>query len=252
MKQLGLLGQSLKHSFSKKYFEDKFRNENIEGFRYDLFEISSIDEFPALLEKHPDLIGMNVTIPYKTQVIPYLHSLDESAEKVGAVNVIKIDQEHLTGYNSDYYGFFQSLHKFLDSHLPAGKKQQLKALILGTGGASKAVAAALADSSIMFEYVSRSEAKAGFTYADLNAQIISDHKLIINTTPAGMYPDTNTCPELPYEGLTSGHFLYDLVYNPENTLFMQKGAAANAKTKNGLAMLYLQAEKAWEIWNTPA
>ncbi|SFF38913.1 shikimate dehydrogenase family protein [Thermoflexibacter ruber] len=245
MRIFGLIGKKLTHSFSKKYFTEKFEREQIKQVVYELFEIPSIDDFPQLIENQENLKGLNVTIPYKLEVLPFLHEIDPAAERVGAVNVIKIQEnKKLKGYNSDYYGFKISLEKFL-----AGNTE-VKALILGTGGASKAVKVVLEDLNIPYRYVSRNSEKPDIlTYNQLNEDFFSSHQLIINTTPLGMYPLIETCPEIPYHLLGENHYLYDLVYNPENTLFMQKGAENGANVKNGLEMLYLQAEKSWEIWN---
>jgi len=251
MKLYGLIGFPLSHSFSKKYFTAKFEKENITDCKFELFEIPKAEQLVDLVKQNPDVKGVTVTIPHKKAVIPLLDSLDESARKVGAVNVIKVmNNGKLRGYNSDYYGFKTSLQKFID-------KTVNQALILGTGGASLAVKAALDDMQIDTVFVSRqpdkiedpSIAENCISYDDLTNEIIEAYSLIINCTPKGTYPNLNECPEIPYHYLTNKHFLYDLVYNPENTLFMQKGAAKGAKVMNGLEMLYGQAEKAWEIWN---
>jgi shikimate dehydrogenase len=242
MKQYGLIGFPLSHSFSKKYFTQKFEREGITDSQYDLYELPSITDLPALIRQTPDLKGLNVTIPYKQAVIPFLDMIDESAQKIGAVNVIKLQNGKLKGYNSDYYGFRESLSRFLSDQRPA-------ALVLGTGGASRAVQVALQDLGITFQTVSRASVNS-LTYNQLNQEIISSHRLIVNTSPLGMLPKTDVCPDIPYSAVGSEHFLYDLVYNPENTLFMQKGAAQGAKVCNGLEMLHLQAEKAWEIWQS--
>jgi shikimate dehydrogenase len=244
MNVYGLIGYPLSHSFSRKYFTEKFEREGIRDCVYELFELPDIAGFPALLTAHPNLRGLNVTIPHKQAVIPFLDHLDESAQKVGAVNVIKLGQEgEKTGYNSDYYGFKQSLSEWLTGQVP------LSALVLGNGGACKAVKAALADLDINYLVVSRQAAEGSITYDQLDAQVMARHPLIINTTPLGTYPHTEAFPPLPYHLLTSRHWLYDLVYNPSETEFMRKGAARGASVHNGLAMLHLQAEKAWEIWN---
>ena len=244
MNLYGLIGFPLTHSFSKKYFTEKFQKENIKDSRYELFEIKEAKQVLEVIKNNPDLKGLNVTIPHKEAVLSYLLEIDAAAKNIGAVNVIKISNGKLKGYNSDYYGFRQSLVNFI------GEKKQLKALILGTGGAAKAVKAALQDLAIPFHFVSREKRSPDFSYQDLNAAILSEYKLIINTSPLGMYPKTESFPEIPYQYLTSEHFLFDLVYNPEETTFMKKGTEKGAKTKNGLEMLHLQAEKAWEIWNT--
>ncbi len=246
MKQYGLIGFPLSHSFSKKYFGDKFQREGIEGCAYDLFEIEDIKGFPQLVQgKLPELKGLNVTIPHKENVIPFMDEMDPAAKEIGAVNVIKVMAGgKLKGYNSDYYGFRQSLENFAGADLKG-----IKALVLGTGGASKAVKQALRDLGIDFQSVSRKASEHSIAYSDLTPEMVADHKLIINSTPLGMHPKVDTCPDLPYEVIGEGHYLYDLVYNPEETLFMKKGRDNGAKAIHGLEMLELQAEKAWEIWN---
>ncbi len=241
MKQFGLIGKPLTHSFSAGYFAEKFRNEGINDCRYDKFELDSITDFPALIgDKNP--AGLNVTIPYKQEVMSYLDGLDHSAEKVGAVNVIKAADGKLIGFNSDYFGFRKSLETWLG-------KEEVKALVLGTGGASKAVVAALDDLHIPFTLVSRGAA-GDVTYESLSEEDAASHHLWINTTPLGMQPNITTAPDLPYHVLGPGYYLYDLVYNPETTQFMKYGNSKGAKTKNGLEMLYLQAERSWQIWNS--
>jgi shikimate dehydrogenase len=244
MKTYGLIGYPLTHSFSKKYFTEKFQREGITDCRYELFEIKEASELPELIKNNPDLVGLSVTIPHKESVIRYMNELDEPVKKIRAVNVIKINDGKLIGYNSDFHGFKASLQKFL----PEGFKGD--ALVLGSGGSAKAVKAALESMKIHFTTVSRNRTGHAFAYEDLNKKYIDSHTLIINTTPLGMYPNVNDCPPIPFEFISSAHFLFDLVYNPEETLFMKKGAAQGARTKNGLEMLGLQAEKAWEIWNS--
>ena len=245
MKRFGLIGFPLTHSFSKKYFSAKFEKENISDCAYENYEIPEIEQFTSIIKNNPDLKGLNVTIPYKQQVLPYLDSLDVSAEFVGAVNVIKIGSDKkLKGYNSDYYGFLESLKRMLPENFSS-----IKALILGTGGAAKAVEGALKTLKIEYKYVSRQ--KDGIlSYDQLTKDVIEDHKLIINTSPLGMFPKTEKCPDIDYSFIGQGHFLFDLVYNPEITLFMQKGIDQGAVVKNGLEMLHLQAEEAWKIWNS--
>ncbi|GAB3524247.1 shikimate dehydrogenase family protein [Emticicia fontis] len=241
----GLIGYPLGHSFSKKYFTEKFALIGIaDNNAYELFELSDIQTFPELIKSQSDLKGLNVTIPHKQAVMPFLDGLDASAEKVGAVNVIKIGEGgKLIGYNSDYYGFKTSLEEFIPANTP------LKALVLGNGGAAKAVIAALNDLSISYKIVSRTKSDDTLGYEDLATEI-GNYQLIINSSPVGTYPKADVCPDIPYEQLTSNHYLYDLVYNPVQTLFLQKGEEQGAKTHNGLKMLHLQAEKAWEIWNS--
>ncbi len=244
----GLIGYPLTHSFSKKYFTEKFAREGITDSRYDLFELPDIATLSALLQT-PGLRGLNVTIPHKQAVFPYLDRLDASAEKVGAVNVIKLEiNGSRTGYNSDYYGFRQSLEDWFRQLNRS--TEGLQALVLGTGGASKAVTAALTDLDIPFQLVSRTQTANQLSYEQITG-VIHTHWLVINTSPVGMYPHVDEAPNLPYDQLTNRHLLYDLVYNPTETLFMRRGAEQGAATHNGLPMLELQAEKAWEIWQTP-
>lgn len=246
MRTFGLIGYPLSHSFSKKYFTEKFEKEGIENTVYELFPLESIDEFPELIKSTPNLAGLNVTIPYKEAVIPFLDELDPKAEAIGAVNTIKLENGKLKGYNTDYIGFKESLIKFVG---PNPMPQQ--ALILGTGGASKAVQVTLEDLGISYRFVSRSADAGQLSYESLNTQyqILNTAKLIINTTPLGMSPNIEGLPDLPYEQLTPNHFLYDLVYNPLITAFMQKGIDANCWVKNGLEMLHGQAEAAWKVWS---
>ena len=243
MRNFGLIGYPLGHSFSKKYFTEKFKDLGLSDHKYDLFELETIDLFPELW-KDPDLVGINVTVPHKQAVRQYLDALDPSAEKVGAVNVIKRTGNRLTGYNSDYFGFRTSLENFMP------KNSVRKALILGTGGSSKAVKAVLTDLNIQFEFVSRKSGEGMISYDQMTPEIIKEHQLIVNTTPLGMHPKVDNCPAIPYEALGSAHLLFDLVYNPETTKFMQMGLDQGARVKNGLEMLHLQADKSWEIWNS--
>ncbi|MDP2385529.1 MAG: shikimate dehydrogenase [Bacteroidota bacterium] len=251
MRAFGLIGKQLGHSFSKKYFEEKFQKLGITDCSYELFPIDSIANIETILASNPNLIGLNVTIPYKESVLKYLDHLDPSAEKTGAVNCIKINSETgkkvLTGYNTDTFGFQQSIKPFLEP-------QHDKALILGTGGASKAVEYVLKQIGVNCFFVSRSndESKENyFTYGQINEQKITDHfKLIINTTPVGMYPDVDSCPNISFDSIGPQHLLYDLVYNPEQTSFLKKGKEKGAVAINGLSMLYHQADKAWSIWNS--
>jgi shikimate dehydrogenase len=246
MRTFGLIGYPLSHSFSQGYFSDKFKKEDIEA-RYLNFPIASINDFKGLLDQHPYLAGLNVTIPYKEQVLPYLDELDDEAAQIGAVNVIKISWNNkkavLKGFNSDVKGFFNALKPLL-------QPWHGKALILGTGGASKAVAHALLKAGILYRFVSRNpKGPSQVDYASLTPEIISEYKLIINTSPLGMYPNMERCPELPYEAMTAQHLVFDLIYNPETTLFMKRASENGAVVKNGLEMLHLQAEEAWKIWN---
>ncbi len=240
MKKFGLIGKKLIHSFSAGYFEKKFQRENLSGYSYELFEIPEIEEVNKIFQQ--GVSGLNVTIPYKQAIIPMLDELDESASKVGAVNVVKISGDKKIGFNSDYTGFRESLVSWLET-LPR------QALVLGTGGASRAVVAVLNDLGITSVLVSRSAGDDRITYNDLDNSLIRDSHLIVNTTPLGTYPDTNTAADIPYHLLTEDHYLYDLVYNPEETLFMKYGRERGAAVKNGLEMLHIQAERSWEIWN---
>ncbi|MDQ1086011.1 shikimate dehydrogenase [Siphonobacter sp. SORGH_AS_1065] len=248
MNLYALIGYPLGHSFSKRYFTEKFQREGLsETHVYELFELPEADGLPALLAQWPELKGLNVTIPHKKEVLPFLTELDPLAERIGAVNVIKVlSNGDLKGYNSDYWGFRQSLEQWE----PFQQLQPHKALILGDGGATKAVRVALEDLGIVYKTVSRKDSIEFINYADLNEGLLSEYQLIINSTPLGTYPKVDTCPDLPYEGLTDRNLLYDLVYNPEETLFMKKGAEQGAATHNGYRMLELQAEKSWEIWNS--
>ena len=243
----GLIGFPLGHSFSKGFFTEKFQKLGLsETHSYELFEIPDIQEFSMLLKtRGSKLKGINVTIPHKKAIMPFLDKLDSSAERVGAVNVIKFTEDgKLIGYNSDYYGFKLSLEEFLN------KTYSLNALILGNGGAAKAVQVALDDLEITWKTVSRKPSEGELSYEELNESIFNKYKLIINTSPIGTYPNVGSYPAIPYQFLTQQHYLYDLVYNPAETLFMKFGLEKGAKVHNGLKMLHLQAEKAWEIWNS--
>ncbi len=241
----GLVGYPLTQSFSQKYFTQKFTSENIQA-QYLNFSIESIGEFPEIFEDQI-IKGLNITIPYKEKVLPFIHHLDETAQKVGAVNVVKIiyqkNKARLSGYNSDVYGFELSLKKYLKPH-------HTQALVLGTGGAAKAVIYVLKKLGINFKSVSRNARKGDFVYHELTRKHIADAPLLINTTPLGMFPVIHTFPELPYEAVSSEHLAFDLIYNPEETQFMKKCARQGAVAVNGYEMLVNQAEKAWEIWNS--
>jgi len=249
MRLFALIGFPLTHSFSKKYFTEKFEKEGISNCIYELLELPDYKDFPNLIAAHPDLAGLNVTIPHKQNIIPFLNELDAaSAARIGAVNTIKVLPDgRLKGYNTDYYGFRLSLEQWLQKLTIT--PLSLKALVLGNGGAAKAVFAALEDIQIPYQIVSRQKTPSTISYEDLTADVISTHQLIINTSPVGTYPKVDECPAIPYEWLNEAHLLYDLVYNPAETLFLKKGKQQNAQTHNGLPMLQLQAEKAWEIWN---
>jgi shikimate dehydrogenase len=242
MRTFGLIGYPLSHSFSVRYFAEKFSRENIADAVYENFPLESIEELTILL-RNKELSGLNVTIPYKESVIEYLDELDPFAEAIGAVNCIKFTNGKLKGFNTDIFGFGESLKQYLAGQRP-------DALILGTGGSSKAVSHALDEIGIKYHFVSRRKKAEWFTYHDLTAEVMAAHKLIINTTPIGMFPLSESKPELPYHFLSPEHYLYDLIYNPDETAFMHEGALRGAHTKNGLEMLYIQAEKNWQIWNS--
>ena len=247
MNTYGLIGYPLGHSFSRKFFTEKFATEGIDA-QYLNFEIPSIEEFPEIIKNNPTLRGLNVTIPYKQQVMQYLDDISEEAKAIGAVNVVKCQlstvncQLHLTGYNSDVIGFVNSIKPLLKPH-------HKKALILGTGGASKAIRYGLEKKLGMKTlFVSRSARKGMITYEEVTAEVLKEYEVIVNCSPVGMYPHVDECPALPYEALNENNLLYDLVYNPLETLFMKKGAAQGATVKNGLEMLHLQAIASWEFW----
>ena len=246
MQKYGLIGYPLKHSFSIGFFNEKFKSEGIDA-EYVNFEIPEINDFMEVIEENPNLCGLNVTIPYKEQVIPFLDELDKDTAKIGAVNVIKIIRTpkrkiKLVGYNSDIIGFSQSIQPLLQPY-------HKKALILGTGGSSKAIYHGLKNLGIDSVFVSRTKKEGMLTYEELTPEVMAEHTVIVNCTPVGMYPKVDFCPAIPYELLTPNHLLYDLLYNPNVTLFMKKGEAEGAVVKNGLEMLLLQAFAAWEIWH---
>lgn len=243
MYKFGLVGKNIDYSFSKAHFTAKFEKENL-PYSYENYDIEQISKLKEILKEEKDLLGLNVTIPYKEQVIPLLDDLDNTAAEIGAVNTIKIYPTGKTkGFNTDYYGFLESILPFLKPH-------HSKALILGTGGASKAIAYALKTLNISFDYVSRSPNPiAKFLYPDLTEKIIASYPVIINCTPIGTHPKVNECPSIPYDGITKEHLLYDLIYNPILTKFLICGEIKGATICNGSDMLEYQAEKAWEIWN---
>lgn len=245
MQTYGLIGYPLSHSFSAGYFKAKFEKEDIDDCEYKNFEISSIDLLTQTIVNHPFLCGFNVTIPYKEQIIPFLTSMDTAAKEIGAVNTVKVIRKQgkigLHGFNTDAFGFKETLKPLLASH-------HNKALILGTGGAAKAVEYVLKNLGLDVLYVSRTPINNEVAYSDLNKTAMQNFPLIVNSTPLGMYPKTEVCPEIPYEFLDATNLLYDLIYNPEETLFLKKGREKGALTQNGLGMLKLQAEKAWEIF----
>lgn len=243
MRLFGLIGYPLSHSFSKKYFEDKFKREGLADCRYELFPLKSIGSLKEILKENPDLEGLNVTIPYKQQVLSFLDSFSNIPEEIKACNCIKINEGKLFGYNTDVIGFEKSLQPLL-------KPWHKKALILGNGGATGAVTFILKKLDITYDIVSRSlHANSTLCYKDLGDRVMRENLLIINTTPLGMYPQTDQYPDIPYEFITSNHLLYDLIYNPAKTLFLQQGEEKGATIKNGEEMLILQAEESWRIWN---
>lgn len=244
--KLGLIGKTLSHSFSKSFFETKFEKENLTNYSYDLFELNSIEEFPELLKNNPNLVGLNVTIPYKESIIPFMDELDETARKIGAVNTVKIIKEEgktiLKGFNTDAKGFGLSIKPFL-------KNTHERALILGTGGASKAVNYVLNNLGINTLFVSRNPNEGEINYKDINEYVMKFHKLVINTTPLGMSPNEDTFPNIPYKLLNESHTLIDLVYNPERTEFLTKGKQEGTEILNGLSMLQHQANEAFKLWS---
>ena len=245
MDKYGLIGYPLVHSFSISYFNQKFIDEKIDAV-YENFEIPTIDLLPEVIDSNPDLRGLNVTIPYKQKVMPFLDAISQEAMAIGAVNVIKVTREggksRLKGYNSDVIGFTKSIESMIE-------KFHKKALILGTGGASKAVDYGLKSLGLETVFVSRYQRPGTIQYEDITPDIIKEYNVIVNCTPCGMYPHTEECPKLPYEAMDNRTILYDLIYNPDTTLFMKKGAEHGANTKNGLEMLLLQAFASWDFWH---
>jgi len=242
MPLFGLIGYPLSHSFSKSYFTEKFKKEKIEDCQYENFQLTTIAELPKIIQQHLQLKGLNVTIPYKESVLAFLDDRNDLVEQTGACNCIKIVNERLIGHNTDVIGFERSLlNKVTSKHRHA--------LVLGTGGAAKAVGFVLQKNKIGYRYVSRRCSANNFSYDQINDDTIRDHKLIINTTPLGMYPNTNEFPPLPYDAISKDHFLFDLIYNPAKTLFLQKGEEKGAIIQNGYDMLVYQAEESWKIWN---
>ncbi len=247
MDKYGLIGYPLGHSFSAKYFNNKFEVEGVDAI-YQNFEIEDVSGISEIVSLNTDLKGINVTIPHKESIITFLNSLSQEAKEIGAVNTIKVVRNHegsysLIGFNTDYIGFRKSIEPLIDSNI------HTKALVLGTGGASKAVVYALEKMGVEWLYVSRSSGDKRITYNDIDDSIIESHKIIINCSPVGTFPNIDECPNLPYNAIGENHILYDLVYNPEVTLFLQKGKEQGASTKNGAEMLELQALAAWDIWN---
>lgn len=245
IKKLGLLGRNISYSFSRNYFAQKFENEGLTNdYTYVNFDIQSIAEFSSVLKNNPNTIGMNVTIPYKEEIIPFLDQLSENAKAIGAVNTIKVLSDGtLEGHNTDYLGFTQSLKPLLKNH-------HKKALILGTGGAAKAIAFGLQTLGISHQYVSRKASEKTIAYENINQETFNEYTLIINCTPLGTSPNIESCPDIPYQYFSEKHIAYDLIYNPEETEFLKRAKQKNAVTKNGHEMLVLQAEEAWKIWKS--
>jgi shikimate dehydrogenase len=240
--QFGLVGKNISYSFSKGYFGEKFEKLNLLDYSYDNLDIQNIEDFPEFIKQNPTISGLNVTIPYKEAIIPFLDKLSKRATEIGAVNTIKITKSgKLKGFNTDYIGFQKSIEPLLNVN-------HKKALILGTGGASKAVAYALKQLGIPYLFVSRTVLGVAIGYNQINEKTFEEFQIIINCTPVGTFPNTNTCPEIPYEFFTSNHLAFDLIYNPAETLFLKKAKEQGAIVKNGLEMLTLQAEKSWKIW----
>jgi len=242
-RQYGLIGKDIDYSFSQNYFTEKFKQLQLHESHYANFDLAKISEFSDILERYDNLRGLNVTIPYKQSIIPYLDALSKKAIKIGAVNTIRITKNNkLKGYNTDWYGFYHSLKPLL-------KKQHTKALILGTGGASKAIEYALQKLGIPYTFVSRSKQENELTYDELDQSIMAEYKIVINTTPVGTFPSVTEKPNIPYQYLTDQHLVYDLIYNPEKTAFLEAAEQQQATIKNGHEMLVLQAEKAYKIWS---
>ena len=243
--KFGIIGKDISYSFSRNYFQEKFKKLGLNNYHYYNFDIPEIEEFPFLLyHREDEFRGLNVTIPYKEAIIKYLDEVDPEAQKIGAVNTIKVnDDNQLIGYNTDAHGFQKSIEPLLKNH-------HNKALILGTGGASKAIAYVFKKLNIAYKFVSRNEIEDMFTYEMLDAEIMGEYTIIVNCTPVGTHPNIENAPPIPYQYVSDKHLLYDLIYNPAETKFLQKGKKHGASIKNGLEMLELQAEKAWEIWNS--
>ena len=240
-KKFGLIGKNIDYSFSKKYFSEKFKKENLD-YTYSNFDIVNISEIESILQNN-SISGYNVTIPYKEEIIKFLDEIDEVAKDIGAVNTIKKIDNRNIGFNTDVIGFEKSLLPLIENKIPKN------ALILGSGGASKAIKYVLKKLKINYSTVSRKEGKSEFVYENLNEVILNKFKMIINCSPVGTFPNINNCPNIPYEFLTKDHILYDLVYNPIESLFLKKGRKLGCKTKNGLEMLEIQANESWSVWN---
>jgi len=249
MKTFGLIGHRLGYSFSRNFFTEKFKNENLAGHEYVNFELDNVDEFPDIFDRDKNICGLNCTIPYKQQIMQFLDEIDSEAEQIGAVNTVKITYQNgnrfLKGFNTDIYGFENSLRPMLE-------EKHKKALILGTGGASKAIKHIL--NKLKIEFVSATIEEQIFEneirYNQIDQQLLNEYLIVIHATPIGTFPNVDQCPDIPYQFITADHVCFDLVYNPEETLFLKKAKIQGAKTKNGLEMLHLQALKAWEIWNS--
>ncbi|MBK5208753.1 MAG: shikimate dehydrogenase [Flavobacteriaceae bacterium] len=243
--KFGIIGKNISYSFSRKYFLEKFKKMGLNNYQYFNFDIPEIEEFPFILyQRKDDFKGLNITIPYKEAIIKYLDEVESEAQKIGAVNTIKVTDDHkLIGYNTDVYGFQKSIEPLLKVH-------HRKALILGTGGASKAIAYVLNKLKISYKFVSRSKIENRLTYEMLDADIMDEYSIIVNCTPIGTHPNIEDAPAIPYQYLSDKHLLYDLIYNPAETKFLHEGKNQGASIKNGLEMLELQAEKSWEIWNS--
>jgi shikimate dehydrogenase len=242
MKQYGLIGRTLTHSFSKKYFAEKFEKEGLSDYSYDNFELQTIEGFSLLLQQNRALKGLNITIPYKEDVLQFLTDKNAMVEEIGACNCIKIEGGELIGYNTDVIGFRNSLEPQLKPH-------HKKALILGKGGASKAIAYVLQQLAIDYNFVSRKKGQNELGYEDLGEDVVSNHQVIINTTPLGMFPNVDADPPVPYRFITPKHFLFDLIYNPVKTKFLEEGEKQGAQICNGYQMLIEQAEESWRIWS---
>lgn len=241
MDKYGIIGYPLGHSFSRAFFTEKFQREHIDA-EYVNFEIPSADMLPGIVQANPNLRGLNVTLPHKEAVIPMLDELSDEAKEIGAVNVIRVRDGRLKGFNSDIIGFMDSIRPLL-------KPRHQHALVLGTGGASRAIRVGLQRLGIEWTYVSRTPAPGRLTYADLTSELMEHYQVIVNCSPVGMFPRVDACPDIPYQLLTDRHLLYDLVYNPQETLFLKRGAERGAAVKNGLEMLHLQALASWRFWN---
>ncbi|WP_185861166.1 shikimate dehydrogenase family protein [Blattabacterium cuenoti] len=239
----GLIGKNIQYSFSRKFFLEKFNKESIINTDYKIFDIPKIENVSLIFQK-PYLKGCNVTIPYKTSIMSFLTHITPEAKSIGSVNVVKIHNQCTTGFNTDILGFEYSFKKNLN-HI---NQKNLKALILGTGGVSKTISFVLNKLKISYQYVSRKKNKNFLSYEDINQNLLKEYRIIINCTPVGTYPNINSCPSLPYQYISHDHYFYDLVYNPNQTLFLKKAEEKGAITKNGLEMLYIQAEESWKIW----